>query len=204
MTLQKNGKQVEKFKVIDKITEFKKSINIYDPEPFLVTESDSWQRVYRFPFDTIDSSPTAKKYSGHSLGRIEWNIEPRKMEYDKTERRYYITQILVWAQQTRDKNYSGKIFGINCMVESLGGGQHPLYDYEVYALNQIWRTSPNPVTKTMIMGTYPPNGFDILEFDVSSSISLSPMYQSFAKMPKDESHYEKTKDVYNKVRKYTQ
>ena len=193
--------QAFSFSILEKITENGKEIPIYDAKPFLVTK-DEWPIIYRFPFDTLDSSPAAKKWSGCSYGRIEWNIEPRKIKYDRTEKRFYINQILVWAHQTRDKNYSGKIFGMNCKVESLGGGTRPLYDYEVYALNHLWRMTPSPVTKTMMMATYPPDGFDILEFNFSVSSSVDPMYQRFDTMPSDEIYYKQTQSLINKPKEY--
>lgn len=192
----------QKYKVIDKLIENKNEIPIYDARPFLVTKPDSWNRVYIFPFDTLDSSPTAKRYSGNSYGRIEWNIEPRKYKWDKSEKRYYITQLLLWTHQTRDLAYTDKIFGIDCMVESLCGTTHPIHDYEVGMLNNMWRMTPSSVTKTPMFACYPPDEFDLLEIDVTSSMSCEPKFQCFNKMPMTESHYEETKKLRNKPKEY--
>lgn len=191
-----------KFKKIDSLTEFKDNIPIYDPEPFLITEKEAWNRIYRFPFDTLDSSPAAKGYSGCSYGRIEWNIEPRKLEWSRSEKRFYIKQILVWARQTRDKTYSDIIFGIDCNVAELNGTVSPLYDYQSGMLNNMWKMTPSAVTKTPMFACYPPNGFNLLEIDLTSSMFCEPKFLNFEKIPNTELHYEQTKRLVEIPREY--
>lgn len=182
MTLSQKKSQVTQFdyKVIDKITEFKKPVKIYDPEPFKL--SSDWQKVYCFPFDNLDKSPIAKQFSGNSLGRIGWCIEPRKIKYDRTKKRYYITQILIWATQTRDKRYANKVFGINCMAETIGGISHKFRDYEEGVINQTWRMGFTP-QKTLYLDTYPNNKFNLLYIDATSSISVNINYLRFDLLP---------------------
>ena len=69
-----------------------KKINFASPKPYYVDTG------YIFPFIPIDPPP-----GNNNLGMIEWCIEIYNTKKEKGFR--HITELLVWAQQTRDKRY---------------------------------------------------------------------------------------------------
>jgi len=64
---------------------------------------------YCFPFMAVDTLG--------NLGRIEWHLEPFRSP--KHRGHYLICGLLVWATQTRDPRYSGRIFHIPMITEAL-------------------------------------------------------------------------------------
>lgn len=184
------------------ITEFGKTIETFDPKEFLIDSTIG--NVYCLPFDTKDQSPRAKQYSGNSLGTIEWLFEPREYSWSKSEKRYYVTKLLFWATQTRDKRYQNKIFSIDCMSEAISGISRQYYPYEQGAINQTWRMMFSPHTKTPIFDTYPSDNFNLLLIKATSSISLDIKFLRFDLLPVDYPHYKAIWKLHHQKREYFQ
>ena len=182
------------------ILEYGKKIDTYDPKEFLIDNSIG--RVYCLPFDNKDSSPTAKQWSGRSYGRIEWIFEPRELEWSKSEKRYYIRKLLVWATQTRDKRYYNKIFTIDCNAEAIGGIAHKYKEYEEGAINQTWRMMFSPQTKTAMFDTYPNDQFNLLLINTKSSISLDIEFLRFDLLPTDYPNFQKIWQLHHQSTDY--
>lgn len=194
MTKLENG--LSKYQIV----EFGKKIDTYDPKHYLIDSSIG--NVYCFPFDNKDSSPTAKAWSGRSYGRIEWLFEPREYTWSKSEKRYYISKLLVWATQTRDTRYKNKIFSIDCMAESLGGIAHKWKEYEEGVINQTWRMMVSQNTKTPMFDTYPNDNFNLLLIKTNSSISLDMKFLRFDLLPTDYPNYKQIWKLHHEKREY--
>lgn len=124
-------------------------------------KNSDWK--YSFPFEVLDKTP-----GGKSLGRIEWCIEPF-IGKKKKEGRYYIEKLWVWAKQTRDKRYLGKIFEIPCFSESIMGDSINRNGF----LNHVWLNFPCAEHKgQMQFWAYPQNHHSILEITADSSIAI--------------------------------
>lgn len=117
--------------------------------------------TYEFPFEALDKTP-----GGSNLGRIEWHIEPFKSK--KNKGRYYIEKILVFASQTRDERYKGKIFEIPCYTESITADS--LHNRDSY-FHYVWRMLWCEVHNTVYFSAYPKNKHKKLVINVESSIS---------------------------------
>ena len=182
-------------KIIETVKEGKTTFNVYDPKHYEISNS-----IYAFPFDYSDQSPTKKKNSGRGLGVIEWNIEPRKFEYDKELKKYYITQIYLWASQTRDARYYGKVFGLSSYTDSLCASVlESRKDTEKDAIKQAWRVQPSLITKTLMFQTYPPKDFNFLILNLSSSLGADIKYVKFN--PNGDEHYNNYPDYNTKLTK---
>lgn len=116
---------------------------------------------YVFPFELLDKTP-----GGSSLGRIEWHIEPSKGR--KVGGRYYIEKLLVWASQTRDERYNGKIFEIPCYSESIYASCLAEDSYFKY----VWRMLFCGVHKNPVFSAYPGDKHKELVINTGSSICL--------------------------------
>ena|SRR3990167_5212755 len=116
---------------------------------------------YVFPFQVLD-----ERKDGSSLGRIMWQMEPIKGR--KTKGRYYYEKILIWARQTRDERYAGKVFEIPCHSESITGNSFKRESY----LNYVWQIQPCEVHKATYFSAYPANHHRVLKIDTGSSISI--------------------------------
>jgi hypothetical protein len=115
-----------------------------------------------FPFQVLDD-----RKDGSSLGRIMWQIELIKGR--KYKGRYYIEKLLVWARQTRDDKYAGKVFEIPCYSEALLGDS---IDRESY-INYVWHIQPCEVHNSLVFSAYPSNSHKALKINVDSSISIN-------------------------------
>jgi hypothetical protein len=98
---------------------------------------------YEFPFEVLDKTP-----GGSNLGRIEWCIELIRSKRKK-EGLYYIEKLYLWAKQTRDKRYIGKIFEIPCYADCVGGPSRESF------LKGVWRVGFCDIHKTLILEAYP-------------------------------------------------
>ena len=116
---------------------------------------------YVFPFECLDKTP-----GGSNLGRIEWHVEPIKS--NKNKGRYYIEKLLVFASQTRDERYKGKIFEIPCYTESITADV--LHHRDSY-FHYVWRMTWCEVHNTAFFSAYPKNEHTKLVINVNSSIS---------------------------------
>jgi len=122
------------------------------------------------------AKPRGKKYPDSSIfefpfkcmhpryGRIEWWLEFFRAS-KKEGNRYYINKILVWANQTDDKRYSGKNFEIPCHCEQMGGS----FRDNSY-LSGVWSMGYCNLHKQFMIGSYPKENHTKLIIDVSSSI----------------------------------
>lgn len=117
--------------------------------------------IYVFPFQAMDS-----RRDGSSLGRIMWQVEP--IFGKKTKGRYYVEKLLVWAKQTRDERYAGKVFEIPCYSESITGDSLERESF----LNYVWQVQQCEVHKGMVFSAYPANEHKELIINVGSSISI--------------------------------
>lgn len=126
---------------------------------------ESYEEVYTFPFKPLDDTP-----GGSNLGRIEWHIEPVRGTRKK-HGRYYIEKILLWAQQTRDEKYKGKLFEIPCFTEMIDGSA---YSKEPL-LGHISHIGFCDKHKNIIISTYPKNHHTKLILRVGNSI-LTDIY----------------------------
>lgn len=70
--------------------------------------------VYEFPFTLLDPTP-----GGANLGRIAWCVELHPTARARKGVRR-IAEVWVWARQTRDPRYVGRIFKFPTNAESLG------------------------------------------------------------------------------------
>jgi hypothetical protein len=114
-----------------------------------------------FPFQVLDD-----RTDGTSLGRIMWNIELLKGR--KQKGRYFFEKILVWAKQTRDERYMGKVFEIPCYSEAVTGDS---LDRESY-LNYVWYIQPCEIHNSLIFSAYPANHHKALRINVGSLMSI--------------------------------
>lgn len=120
-------------------------------------------RYYVFPFVALDPTP-----GGNNLGRIEWHIEPIRSK--KKERgMYFIEKLYVWASQTYDERYKGKVFEIPCFAECITASA--LRDRDSY-LHHVWKAQICELHKSMWFSAYPQNHHTSLKINVGSSISI--------------------------------
>ena len=118
--------------------------------------------VYRFPFTCIDPMP-----GGSNLGRIEWHVEPLR-----ATRKVLITSVLVWASQTRDNRYQGKVFSLPCRSQSITSSRDE-NDY----LRHVWQTALCLEHKTLSFSAYPANQHTMLVVECISSIGNRIYFQ---------------------------
>lgn len=118
--------------------------------------------TYRFPFTVLDPTP-----GGSNLGRIEWGIE--LLHGRKQKGRYYIEKLLVFARQTRDERYAGKVFEIPCFTDMLQGRE--LTGRSAF-IQHVWQVSICPEHNAPVLSAYPENQHSELVVDVRSSISI--------------------------------
>lgn len=122
---------------------------------------------YIFPFEVLGKTP-----GGSNLGRIEWHLEP--VASKKKDGRYYIEKLMVWASQTRDTRYFGKVFEIPCWSESLTADS--LNNRASY-FHFVWRMMICEVHKNPMFSAYPANEHSKLKIDTSSSISCELTFE---------------------------
>lgn len=118
--------------------------------------------TYSFPFIGLDPTP-----GGSNLGRIMWGIEAYKKK--RKDGRYYITSILVWARQTRDARYAGRIFEIPCFTESLYGS---VLGEKVAFLHRVWRAFFCDEHGGLVLQAYPDDQHTELYINAGSSIMI--------------------------------
>jgi hypothetical protein len=81
-----------------------------------LTSAETYQTDggYLFPFTVMDPTP-----GGSNLGRIEWHVELYKSQKRRGYSGKFITKMLVWARQTRDPRYDGKVFILDCYTRGI-------------------------------------------------------------------------------------
>jgi hypothetical protein len=114
---------------------------------------------YLFPFTLMDTTP-----GGGNLGRIEWHIEFVKTRKEKNAR--YITQMLVWARQTKDPRYLNKFFLLDCNTPSIVTHLNNSSDF----LNNTWTMAICYEHKMPIVSAHPPDKYCALYIETFSSI----------------------------------
>lgn len=135
------------------------------PEPFRYGIA-AYDRIYRFPFTVKD--PT--------YGRIEWHIEP--LRGPKRKGRYPIAGLLVWASQTLDHAYHGKLYAIEGLAtESIFNTSVALSSF----IQHLWRVSYCETHGNLILSSYGEgitHGAEtgVLEINVSSSVGIRARY----------------------------
>ncbi len=118
------------------------------------------ESVWLFPFTCLDPMP-----GGGNLGRIEWHSEPYR--FKKQEGRWYITAILLWATQTRDQRYKGKLFELRCLTEAIcGNSVDPLGSL----IGCVWHIGRCADHRQLMFSAYPQNDQSLLEVDLNSSL----------------------------------
>ena len=121
---------------------------------------------YEFPFEVLDKTP-----GGQNLGRIQWIVEvfPGKVRDDFR----MINKLFVWARQTRDKRYYGKVFEIETYSETITTNLHD--DDKQFA---PWRMMFCPIHKgAFILDAYPSNSCKKLIINTMSSISTGIRFE---------------------------
>lgn len=132
----------------------KKELEYSSAEEFKISRN-----IYRFPFIA-----NTKEW-----GRIEWCMELEK-EKKKREGKYYIKYLYLWAKQTSDERYSGKIFQISSYAEMLYGAiEEEKYDS---FLHHVWQTGFCELHKNIYFTAYPKNYHKDLVIKVDSSIMI--------------------------------
>lgn len=135
----------------------------------LVPESAEQFRIngsgdYVFPFDVLDPQ----------YGRIQWMIELYPGKKFRGENRRRLGKIWVWATQTKDKRYHGKIFEIETNAECLTTDA-TLRRNTAYV---PWRIMFCEQHKgAVILDAYPENGCTKLIINAFSSISVEAKFQ---------------------------
>ena len=119
------------------------------------------RQMYKFPFVCVDA-PGPK-----SLGRIEWWLEPQRGKRLRRGR-YMIEGLYLWAKQTRDARYAGKLFEIECFAEGL----HGVGDIHGDFLRHVWMSQFCQDHRALAFGAYPPGTATQLMVDVSSAIMI--------------------------------
>lgn len=129
-----------------------------DAEPF---KDGDIIPVYRFPFVGLDTTP-----GGGNLGRIEWHVELHPAERRRSGEWFVrLSEVWVWASQTRDTRYAGKVFRFETIAEALGQSLlgrnfHP------------WRVRFCEEHRgAVILSAYPDNQYKTLVIAPCSSIS---------------------------------
>lgn len=106
-----------------------------------------------------------------SLGRIQWLIEFYPAKENELEAKR-IGKIWVWAKQTNDKRYKGKVFEIETWAEAFSTSS---IDEGRFA---PWRVSfCNEHKDAFIMDAYPKDGYSKLRIETFSSISISVNFE---------------------------
>ena len=123
--------------------------------------------TYIFPFVCLDD-----RKDGSSLGRIEWHLEPFKGK--KTKGRYRIEKLFIFATQTRDERYRGKIFEIPCWGEGITADS--LHRGDSY-FHCVWKMSFCEIHKAPYFSAYPKNEHTKLVIRANSSISIEIYFE---------------------------
>jgi hypothetical protein len=127
---------------------------------------------YLFPFILFDPTP-----GGSNLGRIEWNIEIYKTRKNKISKTRSITQILVWARQTKDAQYLNKFFLLNC--DSVGIMTH--HDGDDF-LHNVGFMQICDEHKMPILCAYPRDGSCALYIEAYSSVGTRIRFLTVAEV----------------------
>lgn len=117
---------------------------------------------FEFPFNVLDDK----------LGKIEWHVEPIKGL--KSKGIHYIEKILVWASQTQDGRYKGKVFEIPCFSEKIVSSQ---FRNRTPYLSCVWSTCYCSEHKTLSFSAYPKNEHTKLVFNVGSSVLIDIYFE---------------------------
>lgn len=144
-------------------------VKTVNPKKFKIDHN--YGDIYEFPFDPVDQS-------GMRLGRIEWHLEPF-IKYDRTEKRYYIYKLWVWATQTVDPRYKSKIFEIECYTEGLHGNpidKNSENKIEEPFIQRVWDFKPYSDNGNYVLTAYPRDEHNVLKIAVNSSIYIEPKF----------------------------
>lgn len=147
------------------------TVKTVSPKKFLVTDKSKFHNVYEFPFEAVDQSR-------ERLGTIVWKLETFT-EYSRSEKQYYINKLWLWASQTRDERYIGKIFEIPCFTKALHGT--PTINYsenkdEEPFLQRVWRFEPFADNGNYVFSAYPRHDHNLLRISIDSSVFISPKF----------------------------
>ena len=115
---------------------------------------------YLFPFTCLDDTP-----GDSNLGRIEWNLEFYKTKLDKGQR--FVTQMLVWARQTRDPRYFGKTFLLDCNTAGVMSSCNRGRKTDDF-MHCSWFVAPCPEHKGQIIAAYPEDHHNALHIEMNS------------------------------------
>lgn len=115
---------------------------------------------YVFPFTVLDQTP-----GGSNLGRIEWHIEFVKTKKEKNRNIRPITQMLVWARQTKDPRYVNKFFLLDCDTAGIMTHQDSSDFFHCAWFMQICDEHKMP-----IISAYPPDDTCALHIQIYSSV----------------------------------
>lgn len=148
-----------------------KQIDVKTVNPKKFKIDSKFGNVYEFPFDAVDQSPA-------QIGTIEWHLEPF-MEYNRTEKKYYINKLWLWATQTFDVRYRGKIFEIECYTACLHGNP-PAKDLENIVeepfIQRVWEFTPYSDNGNYVLTAYPRHEHNVLKIAIDSSIYIEPKF----------------------------
>jgi hypothetical protein len=138
-----------------------------DPRQFVVPDG------YLFPFICMDHTP-----GGSNLGRIEWNVEVYKSK--KNNRGFQnITQLIVWAKQTRDKRYVGKFFLLDCNTAGILTHSNKIRADFIHC---AWLLSICDVHRNPIISAYPEDNHVALWIERYSDIGTRMCFLTQAEM----------------------
>lgn len=115
---------------------------------------------YLFPFTLMDDTP-----GGSNLGRIMWNIEIHKTQ--KQDGVNYITQMVVWANQTRDPRYQDKNFLLECHTAGIMTCGLTSKDD---LMPHVWFVAVCAEHGKTVLRAYPSNGHAALQVEAYSSV----------------------------------
>ena len=122
---------------------------------------------YRFPCVALDPTP-----GGSNLGRMEWCVELLKGK--KREGRRLVGGVAVWARQTRDPRYVGRVFHLPMQTDCLSAiriGERCSFFAEV------WRVFFCEVHDNVIFEAYVPSDATALVIETSSSIGNNIQFE---------------------------
>lgn len=134
-------------------------------EPFRKGTGYPNASIYVFPFTAIDQP------GSHSLGRIEWWLEPLRGR--KLRGHYAICGLYLWARQTRDPRYAGKLLHIPCHAAMLGAAVGLQREG---LLNYAWTARFCEEHGVFCFGAYPGDTHIALEIDVSLSMKITARF----------------------------
>lgn len=120
---------------------------------------------YEFPFEPFDATP-----GGTNLGRIEWHLE-----LVRKGRGAHLEALVLWATQTRDDRYVGRLFRLPVQADLVTRGTS---DGRSDFLTRVWRVGYCDVHRHAILSAYPADEHRRLVAHVWSGISVDLEFRS--------------------------